>query len=180
MGILAKMLLRHRLTGPRDRSDYTKYRPRQWETIEDKLRTLDVRAELAGGARQAVKRDFVKQIQDHIKEIISTGKGAKLSTQAAHLEQEQKKQGQRANIGVKLQQLRTTWHSFAAPRQPHLSSSLVGFEPGPADPWPLYANFNDLRSQSNLHGETSRERLDAKASPLYRAQDQADEFLGQK
>jgi len=60
MGILAKMLLRHRLTGPPQRPDYTKYRPRQWETIEDKLRTLDVRAELAGGARTAVKRDFVK------------------------------------------------------------------------------------------------------------------------
>ena len=45
----------------------------------------------------------MKQIQDHIKEIIRTGKDAKIGTQAASLEQEQKRQGQRANIGVKLQ-----------------------------------------------------------------------------
>ena len=85
-----------------EKPEYTKYRPRQWETIEDKLRTLDVRAELAGEGRKAVTKDFVTQIQDHIKEIIQTGKGAKLSTTAAHLAQEQKKQGRRANLGVKL------------------------------------------------------------------------------
>ena len=103
MRILEKMLVRHKLTGMPQKTEYTKFRPRQWETIEDKLCTLDVRSEVVEEDRKNLKKDYVKQIQDHIKEIIKTGKDAKIGTQAAQLEKEMKKLGQRANIGVKLQ-----------------------------------------------------------------------------
>ena len=87
-----------------DKTEYMKYRPRQWETIEDRLKTLDLANEISkdeapsGGYR----KDFVKQIQNHIKAIIETGKSVKISTQAAYLEREQKRLSQQANIGIKL------------------------------------------------------------------------------
>ena len=69
-----------------------KYRPRQWETIEDRLKTLDVSSEIVRDDASAAnyRKDFVQQIQTHIKAIIKTGKGVKISTQAAYLEREQK------------------------------------------------------------------------------------------
>jgi len=87
-----------------DKTEYIKYRPRQWETIEDRLKTLDVSGEIVRDDASAAnyRKDFVKQIQNHIKAIIKTGKGVKISTQAAYLEREQRLLGQQANIGIKL------------------------------------------------------------------------------
>ena len=105
MRILEKMLCKHKLTSKVEKTDYIKYRPRQWESIEDKLKALDTGGKQSG--HQAVKntrKDFVKQIQDHIRTIIKTGlvRGGKVSTQAAFLEQEQQMLGQQANVGIKL------------------------------------------------------------------------------
>ena len=89
---LEKMRHKHRLAqhGSTDKTEYMKYRPRQWETIEDRLKTLDPGSEVVRGEASAAnyRKDFVKQIQNHIKTIIETGKGAKISTQAAFLEKE--------------------------------------------------------------------------------------------
>ena len=90
---LEKMRQKHRLAQHTqgDKVEYMKYRPRQWETIEDSLKTLDPANEVVREDASAAnfRKDFVKQIQNHIKAIIETGKGAKVSTQAAYLEKEQ-------------------------------------------------------------------------------------------
>eukprot|EP00356_Strombidium_inclinatum_P001706 CAMPEP_0170512790 /NCGR_PEP_ID=MMETSP0208-20121228/67042_1 /TAXON_ID=197538 /ORGANISM="Strombidium inclinatum, Strain S3" /LENGTH=62 /DNA_ID=CAMNT_0010796455 /DNA_START=1648 /DNA_END=1836 /DNA_ORIENTATION=- len=58
-----------------------KLKPRAWETIEDKLKSLDVRGDVPETANaKSYKKDFVKQIKDHIKEIIQTGKGRNMSS----------------------------------------------------------------------------------------------------
>ena len=129
--------------------------------------------------RRGLKKDYVKQIQDHIKEIIRTGKDAKIGTQAAQLEHEQKKNGQRARIGVKLQQLRTTWNSFTAAK--NLAGNSVGFDTTLVEGEPIYHNFNDLRSQSNLHHEASRQMLDARGNPMSpNPEYSADEFAPER
>ena len=103
---LEKMRHKHRLAQQDsvDKTEYMKYRPRQWETIEDRLKTLDLANEIAkdNASSASNRKDFVKQIQNHIKAIIETGKSVKISTQAAYLEREQKRLSQQANIGIKL------------------------------------------------------------------------------
>jgi len=98
-----------------DRTGYTKYRPRQWESIEDRLKALDISSEVVRdeASEQNYRKDFVKQIQDHIKEIIKTGKSVKVSTQAAYLEKEQKFLKKQANVAIKMQQLKTTFSNMA-------------------------------------------------------------------
>ena len=53
------------------------------------------------------KKDYAKQIKDHIQEIIKTGKDVKISTLAAYLSKKQKNDGKEANLLIKLQQLKT-------------------------------------------------------------------------
>lgn len=108
-------LAHHGANDKTDKTEYMKYRPRQWETIEDRLKTLDPSSEVVREEASAAnyRKDFVKQIQNHIKAIIETGKGVKVSTQAAFLEKEQKHLKKQANIGIKLSQLRTTWTEFS-------------------------------------------------------------------
>ena len=64
---LEKMRHKHRLAqhGVNDKTDkteYMKYRPRQWETIEDRLKTLDPGSEVVREEASAVnyRKDFVK------------------------------------------------------------------------------------------------------------------------
>lgn len=103
---LEKMRHKHRLAQQDvvDKTEYMKYRPRQWETIEDRLKTLDIANEITIDDVSAAnyRKDFVKQIQNHIKAIIETGKSVKISTRAAYLEREQKLLGKQANLGIKL------------------------------------------------------------------------------
>ena len=64
MQILAKMLKRHKFTGQTQKTEYMKHRPRQWETIEDKLKTLDFESEMPPGNHDKnFKKDYVKQIK---------------------------------------------------------------------------------------------------------------------
>ena len=61
MQILAKMLKRHKFTGITQKTEYIKHRPRQWETIEDKLKTLDMESELPSeNYDKKLKKDYVK------------------------------------------------------------------------------------------------------------------------
>jgi hypothetical protein len=48
------------------------------------------------------KKDYVKQIKEHIKTIIQTGKGSKVGTLSAFIEKERKLAGKEANVGIKL------------------------------------------------------------------------------
>lgn len=105
--ILEQMLKKHKLTSPLQKSEYRKFKVRQWESIEDKLKSLN---NAADGERQKMPfdRDFIKQVKDHIKEVIRTGKAVKLNTLSNYLEQENKFVGKQANVQIKLQQLKTT------------------------------------------------------------------------
>jgi hypothetical protein len=60
MRILEKMLCRHKLTSKVEKTDYIKYRPRQWESIEDKLKALDTGGQLPSQATKNTRKDFVK------------------------------------------------------------------------------------------------------------------------
>ena len=42
MAILEKMLKKHSVVSEISRDDYIKFKPRQWETIEDRLKCLDI------------------------------------------------------------------------------------------------------------------------------------------
>lgn len=103
MQILAKMLKRHKFTGHTQKTEYMKHRPRQWETIEDKLKTLDFESEMPPGNHDKnFKKDYVKQIKAQIKEIITTGRVAKMSTSSAIKEMGSVHRGEKANVGIKL------------------------------------------------------------------------------
>ena len=61
MQILEKMLKRHKFTGHTQKTEYIKHRPRQYETIEDKLKTLDFESELPpSNFDKNYKKDYVK------------------------------------------------------------------------------------------------------------------------
>lgn len=46
MHILEQILRKHHITGQVEKTQYLKYMPRQWGTIEDGLRALDPQSEL--------------------------------------------------------------------------------------------------------------------------------------
>ena len=63
MGILQKMLKKHNLISEAGKSEYIKFRPRQWENIEDKLKALDITKEISKVDHQKnFRKDYVKQI----------------------------------------------------------------------------------------------------------------------
>lgn len=57
---------------------------------------------------QIYKIDFIKQVKDHIKQIIETGKEVKIPTLSRYLNQEKNYIGKCANMQIKLQQLKTS------------------------------------------------------------------------
>ena len=63
--ILEKMLKKHQITSEPQHVEYQKNRFRP--SIEDKLRSLDVKAEMGNeDYSKNYKKDYMKQIKDHI------------------------------------------------------------------------------------------------------------------
>ena len=105
MKILEKMLNKYKVVEPQVKNvDYTKYKPRQWESIEDKLRTLDINAEFQKFKKEDAnyKKDFINQIKTHVEEIIRTGKKVEMNTQSALIKKQKKLMSKEADIGIKL------------------------------------------------------------------------------
>ena len=59
------------------------------------------------------KKDFIKQIQTHVEQIIKTGKSVEMNTQSSFIRNQKKKLSKEADIGIKIQQLRTTVTNLA-------------------------------------------------------------------
>ena len=93
-------------------------------------------------------RDFIKQVKDHIKEVIKTGKAVKLNTLSNYLEQENKFTGKQANIQIKLQQLKTSRHTRNHSLQRE-SSSLENTEE-----YPRAQSININKMSGSLEGIT--------------------------
>lgn len=45
---------------------YKKFKPREWESIDDKLKSLNLEDEMPD-AKETYPKDFIKQLTDHIK-----------------------------------------------------------------------------------------------------------------
>jgi len=62
---LEKFQKKHKLTELAEEKDYVKYKPRQWESIEDKLRAIDAYDEVEK-KKLGIPKDYVAQIREHI------------------------------------------------------------------------------------------------------------------
>lgn len=98
--ILEMMVKKHSMTGAAEEKGYSKFKVRQWETIEDKLKGLDLQEDTPKD--YGIHKDFMAQIQEHIREIIKSGKKVKVSSLSKFLAQEQKYKGNLANVQIKL------------------------------------------------------------------------------
>lgn len=58
MKILEKMLKKHNLTSLTEEKGYSKFKVRQWETIEDKLKALNLYDEMSN-KDLGIKKDYV-------------------------------------------------------------------------------------------------------------------------
>lgn len=65
---------------------YKRFKAREWETIEDKLKCLNIENEMPD-AKETYPKDFIKQLKDHIREIIQTGKEVKMATLSRYINQ---------------------------------------------------------------------------------------------
>lgn len=95
MKILDKMLNKHKFTSEPLKVNYLKYREKPTKhNIEGKLLSLDdSNQQSLEDMAKNFKKDYVKQIQDHIQEIIKTGKYAKVGTMKAYMDKKQKNNG---------------------------------------------------------------------------------------
>jgi len=78
------------------KAGYQKFKAREWEGIEDKLKSLCIEDDLPE-IKDAYPKDFIKQLKDHIKEIIATGKEVKIATLSRYIQQEKRFKGTCAN-----------------------------------------------------------------------------------
>lgn len=118
--ILEKMLSKHKVVQKKDaKATYTKFAPRQEEGIEEKLTCLDLESEIPD-LQHIYKIDFIKQVKDHIKQVIETGREVKIPTLSRYLNQEKNYVGKCANMQIKLQQLKTS--------RPHADSRFLAMQ----------------------------------------------------
>lgn len=103
--ILEKILNKHRVTGKAKKRSYIPFVPRQWESIEDKLRADAAEAEIE---TVVPGRDFIKEIKQQIAQVISTGRRASTLTRKDVNERATRRKMRQANIAIKLQQLKTS------------------------------------------------------------------------
>lgn len=103
--ILELMLKKHTITTKVGKPQYARFEPRQSETIEDKLKCIDLEKEMPV-MTGLYQKDFIAQVKEHIKTIIETGKGVKIATLSRYLNQEKRFVGACANMQIKLQQLK--------------------------------------------------------------------------
>lgn len=105
--ILEKMLKKHNVTKDQHKVVYQSKRVKP--NIEDKLRSLDILAEMRDQELPNNHgKDFCKQISAQIQELIRTKRESKVGTLSAYLERKLITDGKEANLLIKLQQLKTS------------------------------------------------------------------------
>ena len=101
------MLKKHNVTKDQHKVVYQSNRVKP--NIEDKLRSLDIMAEMREQdlPNKTHRKDFCKQISAQIQELIRTKRESKVGTLTAYLERKLITDGKEANLLIKLQQLKT-------------------------------------------------------------------------
>ena len=121
--ILDKMLSKHRPQKLKELQGYINFKPREWESIEEKLEQLDLRADFPTfDTQEKFRKDFVRPIQDQIRQVIATGKQARSSNITAVKAKLAKMNASEANVAIRLLQLKSSVQALQG-LQPHQTTN---------------------------------------------------------